>query len=263
MKPEILTAVQMELVGCAKELFRGDLSLQLREIQSDENRWIEEFVSNVTDESSPHCKNLRSAVGWHEKDNDPFNSLNPNAWDILTLAKPREKWWAFAISRFQDLNGKRVLDVGGGTALLARVLNRAGIEASVTLVDLSNKWTDYARTLAIPGLEVVCQDIRSFSSDIRFDAAFSFMAFHHIKNTDSAMEAVRRNLASGATFSLTDKIGFAASNKDKQRIVPHPPAPEWIRSLEQTCGSAESANFTVLDQHDHASNIVNLYCEAC
>lgn len=263
MKPAILDAVEKERATCAEQLFRGDLSRQLRSIERDENRWIEVFVANVTNEDSSYCSSLRSCVGWHEMDTDPFNSLSPHAWDILTLAKPRERWWAFAISRLHNLSNKKILDIGGGTALLARVLHRTGIDIDVTLVDLSNKWTNYAAELDIQGLNVVCQDIQSYTSSELFDAAFSFMAFHHIEDSKKAFDAVRRNLAAGAIFSLTDKIGLAKSTKDRQRVIPHPPAPEWIRSIEQTRSFARDSKFKIFEQEHHASNVVNLYCKAC
>ena len=115
-----------------------------------------------------------------------------------------------------------VLDVCCGTGQLTGMLRQRGYK--MTGLDASEAMIGFARENA-PGLPFVVADVRDFSIDCRFDAAYSvFESLNHVPDIDGlrlAFSCVRRHLAPGAPFlfDLNREEAFLQFWNDTDAIV--------------------------------------------
>ncbi len=110
------------------------------------------------------------------------------------------KRYAFAT---QFCEGKRVLEVGGGTGYGARILARHA--DSVVSMDLSAEAMAFGnRTFAADNVVRVTSDARNIAlGDVTFDTAVCFEMIEHIEEHDALLDEVRRLLAPDGTFLVS------------------------------------------------------------
>jgi SAM-dependent methyltransferase len=106
--------------------------------------------------------------------------------------------------RFGGLaDGERVLDVGCGTGSLALSLPEIANIASVTGVDLTPDFVEYARARnADPRVGFQLGDARDLPfEDNSFDRAFSLLVLHFIPDAERAVAEMRRVVRPGGTVA--------------------------------------------------------------
>lgn len=99
-------------------------------------------------------------------------------------------------AKFEDWNGKNVLEVGCGIGIDSIVFALNG--ANVTAVDISENSINIAKTMADNmGVKInfICGDAEKLSKivpKIKYDLIYSFGVIHHSTNPDKIMKQIRR-----------------------------------------------------------------------
>jgi SAM-dependent methyltransferase len=130
---------------------------------------------------------------------DPFASLYNRAWGAEYHAQALPIVQRLLLLRLT--HGAEVLDVCCGTGQFTARVAQLGYR--VQGIDGSERMIEYARQNA-PGVELTVADLRSFSLDRTFDAAYSvFESLNHVPDVDGltlGFRCVRRHLREGAAF---------------------------------------------------------------
>lgn len=100
------------------------------------------------------------------------------------------------------LEGREVLDLGGGTGINAAGLAAAG--ARVTLADASRAMLRQAELKKIPVLTVEADAANLPFSDNSFDLVLVSDAWHHFRNQDAVASETARVLRRGGRFYIID-----------------------------------------------------------
>ncbi|MBK35703.1 MAG: hypothetical protein CME26_09275 [Gemmatimonadetes bacterium] len=127
------------------------------------------------------------------------------------------KRYAFAA---QFCEGKRVLEVGGGTGYGARILSRSA--DAVVSVDISPEAMGFGnRTFGTERVRRVVSDARSIGLAGTFDTAVCFEMIEHIEEHDALLNEVRRLLSPDGTFvvSTPNKIIYDAPGNENEYHV--------------------------------------------
>jgi len=97
-----------------------------------------------------------------------------------------------------DVNGKRVLDVGGGGGVFAYLLSKRG--GDVCLVDYSEAAIAFARS-RFPGLRAIQMSAYELDTLIeRYDVVICFDVIEHLDRLQDMLEAVKEVLVSDGRF---------------------------------------------------------------
>jgi 2-polyprenyl-3-methyl-5-hydroxy-6-metoxy-1,4-benzoquinol methylase len=103
---------------------------------------------------------------------------------------------------FDDLNGKRVLEIGCGQGSHSQLLTTAG--CTLTSIDLTARAVDLTkRRLAINGLTADVREMDAERMEFQaneFDFVWSWGVIHHSANTDQIVREVTRVLKPGGEF---------------------------------------------------------------
>lgn len=138
-----------------------------------------------------------------------FNSLAREWWDLsgpqamLHQINPlRVKW----ISRYVNLKGLKVLDVGCGAGILSEALAEKG--ASVTGIDLGEELIAVAKDHAEQsGLKIDyhCTPIETFAAkhESKFDGVTCLEMLEHVENFESILKEIARVLKPGGAVFLS------------------------------------------------------------
>ena len=104
-----------------------------------------------------------------------------------------------------DLCGKAVLDLGCGFGENCAEFQRLGA-SSVMGVDISRRMLDGA-DVRCPGIEFVCADMNDlgFLGDRRFDAVFSSLAIHYVKDFNKLARQVYEHMNDGGVFIFSQE----------------------------------------------------------
>jgi SAM-dependent methyltransferase len=151
---------------------------------------------------------------------DPFAPIYNRYWGDEYRANVLPVLERVLLSRIRP--DASVLDVCCGTGQLAETLRRGGYDMAG--LDASEAMIGFARENA-PSIPFVVEDVRDFSIDRRFDAAYSvFESLNHVPNIDGlrlAFACVRRHLAPGAPFlfDLNREEAFIQFWNDTDAIV--------------------------------------------
>jgi SAM-dependent methyltransferase len=151
---------------------------------------------------------------------DPFAPIYNRYWGEEYRANVLPILERLVLSRIE--RNACILDVCCGTGQLAEVLRSRGYRMAG--LDASEAMIDFARENA-PGIPFVVADVREFSIDRRFDAAYSvFESLNHVPDIDGlrlALACVRRHLAPGApfVFDLNREEAFVQFWNDTDAIV--------------------------------------------
>jgi GT2 family glycosyltransferase/2-polyprenyl-3-methyl-5-hydroxy-6-metoxy-1,4-benzoquinol methylase/spore maturation protein CgeB/Tfp pilus assembly protein PilF len=121
----------------------------------------------------------------------------------------------------QFCEGKRVLEVGGGTGYGARILSRHA--EAVVSVDLSSEAMAFGnRTFGVRSVARVVSDARSIAlGGVTFDTAVCFEMIEHIEEHDALLDEIRRLLSADGTFivSTPNKIIYDAPGNENEYHV--------------------------------------------
>jgi len=103
-----------------------------------------------------------------------------------------------------------ILDLGAGTGLLASLLLRKYPKAKVTLIDLSEKMLDAAKTRLgeYADIEYLLGDYTNYVSDRKFDLIVSALSIHHLTDSDkrTLYENAYANLKPNGMFVNADQV---------------------------------------------------------
>lgn len=105
----------------------------------------------------------------------------------------------YGIDLIDDLNpvsGQRIIDIGCGDGYLSTRIKARGCE--VWGLDPSREMLAAARA---QGIHTIHADIADFTTDQRFDGAFSNAALHWVKDQQAALHNIRAMLEPGARFA--------------------------------------------------------------
>jgi len=102
------------------------------------------------------------------------------------------------LSFLEDINGKKILDIGCGSGLYSAILQQRG--AVVTGIDISKTMLQIARQ-EVKDAKFHFADITDMSfPDKSFDFAMSALMLGYVENWDQAFKEVRRILKPGGIF---------------------------------------------------------------
>jgi ubiquinone/menaquinone biosynthesis C-methylase UbiE len=159
-------------------------------------------------------------------------STHPNK-SSARFAKASERWKASdgeAISAELGLSaGSSVLDVGGGTGLLARHIAAAS-GCSVTVLDRDSLAVDTASSRG--RVTAVLGDAAAMPfPDASFDAALLIDAFHHVADQPSAVRETARVLRPGGVVLVAErdpayfaaKLTYAYERMIGEQVAAHTP----------------------------------------
>lgn len=137
------------------------------------------------------------------------DSTRPDGWRRIARAYRYQEWLErsamhAAIDAAGDLAGRRILDAGAGTGVLAEALRqRSEQPASVVLLDSSRGMLDQARRRGDPGHALVHADLRSMPlADASIDVAFINYVLHIVEARDvaSIVDELHRVLRPGGVL---------------------------------------------------------------
>lgn len=147
-----------------------------------------------------------------------------------------------------------VLDVCCGTGQLAEILDRRDYQ--MIGLDASEAMIAFARENA-PGIPFVVADVRDFSIDRRFDAAYSvFESLNHVPDIDGlrlAFNRIRGHLTPGAPFlfDLNREEAFIQFWNDTDAIVSDDNVCVMASSYNES-SQVGTCDVTVFDIDEHA-----------
>jgi ubiquinone/menaquinone biosynthesis C-methylase UbiE len=149
----------------------------------------------------------------------------------VTAYSQSRPWLHFVFSRFGDLRGKDILEVGCGTGDFAIFLARSG--ANVTAIDVSPEGIEMARERARRnGLErqinaqVVPIERLAFD-DERFDFVFGASTIHHV-DIPLAGKEVCRVLKRHGSAGFVEPLGHNVVLEFARKYLPYPgKLPHW------------------------------------
>lgn len=124
------------------------------------------------------------------------------SWESeISLDSPsRAFFWEYLQNYLQNLDGKKLIDIGAGTGWLLKTIQTSDVLKAVG-IEPSNKNVEIARR-ANPKAEIVCSSFEDYMSEEQFDIAVAIMSFNHIKNLSTALKKVNEILNGGGSFFL-------------------------------------------------------------
>jgi SAM-dependent methyltransferase len=126
---------------------------------------------------------------------------------------------AAALGWFEELQGKRVLDIGFGAGEFSLLFARAGAQVVATETsDIAvEKLRRYAAERRVDNLTVVKQSVFDVLGSAQFDLIFGSMVLHHLEPFGDFAKAMRASLAPGG------RAFFYENNAEIGRL------PIWFR----------------------------------
>ncbi len=124
----------------------------------------------------------------------PFDAFYGTAVEALALAPRRPR---------------RILDLGAGTGILARLVRAAYPEAELTLHDGSTRMLEQAReALGLENVSYVQRDLADPLPDGRWDAVVSALAIHHLDDAGKRIlvNRVHDALMPGGVFVNAEQV---------------------------------------------------------
>ena len=109
------------------------------------------------------------------------------------------KYGEALVDLLQPLAGERILDLGCGTGVLARLIADRG--ASVTGIDLSESMISKAK-VSYPDLDFRVMSATDFHFEQPFDAVFSNATLHWVTDATAAVRQMYENLKPGGRLVL-------------------------------------------------------------
>lgn len=111
-----------------------------------------------------------------------------------------------------------ILDLGAGTGLLSSLLLRKYPEASITLIDLSEKMLDVAklRLQSYPNVNYIVDDYTYYKAQEQYDIIVSALSIHHLSD-DQKYELYQNsyvNLKDSGVFINADQVLGATTYLD-------------------------------------------------
>jgi len=138
-----------------------------------------------------------------------FKATNPQQYDSPELDwrgvgdrgdTSRVFFRNFLTPVLEDLNGKRVLDIGSGVGQLFNTLNEFGT-TDIEGIEPSKRNAEYSRNL-YPEIKIHEGTLQSYVSANLFDVVICIMAFEHILDIDDAFAQISKLVKTGGSFYL-------------------------------------------------------------
>ncbi len=168
-------------------------------------------------------------IGWRSDsahDCNPFDGLDPDFYDVVATTAPRDQIIAQAIVNCDPLgladrsrggDRARLLDIGCGTGIVARVLRDLGFEFAIDSLDIAGQHIAHCRSYNLPRTRWIVGDATHVNLDERYLAVHAFMVHHHLRDFVASFQCVARALAPHGVFSYTDKCSIPAS--DERNVI--------------------------------------------
>jgi tRNA (cmo5U34)-methyltransferase len=126
------------------------------------------------------------------------------------LIPPFDAFYGIAVGALDLLAGppKRILDLGAGTGLLARMVAGAQPQAQLTLLDGAPAMLDQARGVLGDGADYVVADLADPLPEGPWCAIVSALAIHHLEHPEQAelLRRVHAALAPGGIFVNAEQV---------------------------------------------------------
>ncbi|HPX25732.1 MAG TPA: class I SAM-dependent methyltransferase [Treponemataceae bacterium] len=120
---------------------------------------------------------------------------------------------------WDDLSGKRAIDIGCGAGQAAKVLSEKfekviGLDLCAELIDLAKK------KHSNPNITYIIEDFMKFESEENFDFVYSHTMMHHLENYEEGLLKMKSLVSKGGKLVIIDNVS------DK-----YPTPPEWVYTL--------------------------------
>lgn len=139
------------------------------------------------------------------------------------------KGWIKFIGRYvslEDIQGKRVLEVGCGIGAFAKILNEKGYRVKAS--DISAFIIDKAQKLQ-PGIEFVSEDVeKTIGKKEEFDIIFALEVFEHLNNPEMALKNLRGRLKIDGLLIFSSPYPTRRTLEDPTHISVRSPD-EWMQ----------------------------------
>lgn len=135
-----------------------------------------------------------------------------------------------------DVRGQAVLEIGVGTGRVARKMLELGC-AFLTGIDVSPKTLERARRnlAAYSNIELLLCDVKAFTREGAFDAAYCIWAFFHIADQRRALANIVASLKPGGRLVLSLETSGKWLDYGPRRIRQYPVQPDavvnWLAAL--------------------------------
>lgn len=217
-------------------------------------------VKSLLDGQTKSGMAFRKKVGWDTTQNE-LTAFTPIFWEFMSLQPSRRTFLSDLIGALKVIHPtKNVLEVGSGTGFLAELALSCTQIQKITGVDINSDWVEYSRARNLKNACFFEADICGWNPSERYDAAYSYMTFHHISRKSDALKTISGLLRPGAAFILFDKFSdtetIVSEGKEDLTIFhrpddmvvlkPHSDAiPEWECSLEHILAELRLNGFLV------------------
>ncbi|HUK37926.1 MAG TPA: class I SAM-dependent methyltransferase [Methanomicrobiales archaeon] len=119
--------------------------------------------------------------------------------------------------------GSSILDIGAGTGLLSGLLLETYPDASIVLLDLSDKMLDVARARFAGRKEVgfIAADYRHADLGGPFDAVCSALSIHHLEREEKRelYGRIHRALGDGGVFVNADEVAGETEEENRRNLI--------------------------------------------
>lgn len=109
-----------------------------------------------------------------------------------------------------QVEAPRIIDLGAGTGLFSSLILQRYPEADITLIDLSEKMLDIARTRlhGYTNVSYIVDDYTNYIADEKADIIISALSIHHLEDADKIKlyTNVYSNLTSNGIFINADQV---------------------------------------------------------
>jgi tRNA (cmo5U34)-methyltransferase len=123
-------------------------------------------------------------VGMINSIQEKFDDISQNYDNQRKLLIPCfDDFYGSAVSLIEASKQKvKVLDIGGGTGLFSMFLLSQNPNASITLIDISEKMLDIARIRFKnnPNIKYLVEDYTKYDFDDKYDVIISALSIHHL-----------------------------------------------------------------------------------
>lgn len=103
-----------------------------------------------------------------------------------------------------------ILDIGAGTGLLSSLILEKFPEATMTLIDISEKMFDVAkeRLSNFPNINYILNDYTTYEFENEFDIIVSALSIHHLTGTEKKhlYQKIYKMLKKGGVFINADQV---------------------------------------------------------